>query len=311
MSDINKIVITGRLYREIGEALVSKISKEILCLPEHKVTEKELRWADAYVAFKPTDNFAFYNIKWVHALGAGVDSFLFGRQWKKDVLLTRTICSFGKKISEYCLSYILSDLQHHREFKKNQQEKLWKQLTPQAIGNQTILILGTGVIGSEVAKSLSYFGAEVIGVSLSGKTVNNFNRTIKFSDVQEYLSRVDWLINTLPLTESTQGIIDDNIFKYLNSAGFINVGRGSTLNEKALLKALVNNNIKIAILDVFPAEPLPLESELWSNSNIIITPHISAITDVDEAVECFLNTLTGIESGETNLKNKVNIKKGY
>jgi phosphoglycerate dehydrogenase-like enzyme len=311
MTVINKILITGRLYKEIGEALAGKTTKEILCLPEDKVTEKELSWADAYVAFKPTENFDFYNIKWVHALGAGVDSFLFERQWKTGVLLTRTVCSFGQKISEYCLSYILAGLQYHKELETQQKENLWKPLTPVSLGRQTILVLGTGVIGKELAKNLSFLGAKVVGISLSGKPVQFFEKVMKFSDIQKILPKVNWLINTLPLTENTQGIIDENIFDYMNSAGFINVGRGKTLNENALIKALAQKNLEAAVLDVFPTEPLPVESVLWNNPNIVITPHISAITSVQEAIECFLNTLWQLENEEDVLHNKVNIESGY
>ena len=309
--EINKILITGRLYREIGKALEGKIAKEVLCLPEEEVTEEILRWADAYVAFRPTENFDFYNIKWVHALGAGVDSFLYQRQWKDDVLLTRTICSFGKKISEYCLSYILASLQRHKELESHQKEGVWNPLAPISMAEQSVMILGTGVIGQELAKNLSYFGAKVIGVSYGGKEKQYFDKVIKLSNAKELMPRMSWLINTLPLTKDTEGIIDENLLSCMNSAGFINVGRGKTLRQEALIKALEKNNLEMAILDVFPAEPLPKESPLWSNPKIIVTPHISAITGVDEAVQCFLDSLASVESDVTTQSNIVNVGKGY
>ena len=308
---INKILITGRLYRDIGNALKGKIEKEFLCIPDEEVTEEVLRWADAYVAFRPTKNFDFYNIKWVHALGAGVDSFLYERQWKEDVLLTRTICSFGKKISEYCLSYILAKLQRHKELESQQREGLWNPLAPISMAEQYIMILGTGAIGQELAKNLSCFGAKVVGVSSSGKEKQYFDKVIKLSNAKELLSKVNWLINTLPLTKDTEGIIDESLLGVMASAGFINVGRGKTLRLEALIKALDNKNLDTAVLDVFSIEPLPKDSLLWSNPQVIVTPHISAITGVDEAVDCFLKTLTSIENGTTTLNNIVDAVKGY
>ena len=138
--EIKRILITGRLYKEIAEQLQGRLNKEILSLAEEEVREENLQWADGFVAFKPTGNFDFYNIKWVHSLGAGVDEFLFNRSWKEEVLLTRTLCSFGKKISEYCLSYILSSLQQHDIFAKQQESKLWQPVEPISIERGKFLL---------------------------------------------------------------------------------------------------------------------------------------------------------------------------
>ncbi|NLZ49161.1 MAG: D-2-hydroxyacid dehydrogenase [Clostridiales bacterium] len=309
--EINKILITGRLYKEIEEQLQGKLNKEILSLEEEAVRKENLQWADAFVAFRLTANFDFYNIKWVHSLGAGVDGFLFQRHWKEDVLLTRTICSFGKKISEYCLSYILSSLQQHDKFRRQQENCLWQSVEPISMEEQNILILGTGVIGQELAKNLSLLGSKITGISLSGTPKLHFNKVIKFKEIKRELPRANWIINTLPLTNDTFELLDENIFANSNKAGFINVGRGKTVKTSALLDALERGSIKEAVLDVFDIEPLPKDSPLWSHPKIKITPHISAITTVEEGVKCFLETLSLLEKDISVLTNKVNIKRGY
>lgn len=309
--EINKILITGRLYKEIEEQLQGKLNKEILSLEEEAVRKENLQWADAFVAFRLTANFDFYNIKWVHSLGAGVDGFLFQRHWKEDVLLTRTICSFGKKISEYCLSYILASLQQHDKFRRQQENCLWQSVEPISMEEQNILILGTGVIGQELAKNLSLLGSKITGISLSGTPNLHFNKVIKFKEIKRELPRANWIINTLPLTNDTFELLDENIFANSNKAGFINVGRGKTVKTSALLDALERGSIKEAVLDVFDIEPLPKDSPLWSHPKIKITPHISAITTVEEGVKCFLETLSLLEKDISVLTNKVNIKRGY
>jgi len=309
--EINKILITGRLYKEIEEQLQGKLNKEILSLEEEAVRKENLQWADAFVAFRLTANFDFYNIKWVHSLGAGVDGFLFQRHWKEDVLLTRTICSFGKKISEYCLSYILASLQQHDKFRRQQENCLWQSVEPISMEEQNILILGTGVIGQELAKNLSLLGSKITGISLSGTPKLHFNKVIKFKEIKRELPRANWIINTLPLTNDTFELLDENIFANSNKAGFINVGRGKTVKTSALLDALERGSIKEAVLDVFDIEPLPKDSPLWSHPKIKITPHISAITTVEEGVKCFLETLSLLEKDISVLTNKVNIKRGY
>ncbi|MDP4089906.1 MAG: D-2-hydroxyacid dehydrogenase [Bacillota bacterium] len=308
---INRILVTGRLYKELEKALTGRTEKEFLFLPEDKVNVEALDWADAYVAFRPVENFNFYNLKWIHALGAGVDSFLFNRAWKKDVVLTRTICSFGTKISEYCLSYILSDLQKQETFESQQCLQKWQQHEPKQLKAQKILIIGTGVIGQEVAKNLSLLGVQPLGVSLSGEKKQYFNKIFKFDEISTMLSEIDWIINTLPLTEATEGIIGKNLLGGLSNACFINVGRGKSVDEKALLQALDSGRLRKAVLDVFAVEPLPEDSSLWRHPNIIITPHISAITSVEEGVECFLDTLRGMEQGCNSLPNLVDTKRGY
>jgi D-2-hydroxyacid dehydrogenase (NADP+) len=308
---INNIIITGRLYKDMELAIGQLEHKNIRYLAEEEVTEEALKCADAYVAFRPTRNFKFYNLKWVHSLGAGVDGYLLNRQWKEGVLLTRTICSFGRKISEYCLSYMLAELQFHNAFRTQKKHRSWQVLEPLTLESQRVLILGTGVIGQEVAKSLNNFGVRPVGVSQSGAQKEYFYNVFKLDEIRNILPEVNWIINTLPLTKATENILNIDIFSLMRNASLINVGRGGALEERALIAALNNRNIKAAYLDVFKEEPLPVNSELWNNPKIHITPHISAITTVEEAVKCFLDTMNSIEQGNYNLENKVELSRGY
>ena len=124
MLDIDRILVAGNLANHIKSLIdVDTYKQSFRFVEEEHVTDEDLQWADAYVAFKPTVNFDFYNIKWVHSFGAGVDRFLFNRKWNQDVLLTRTVCSFGQRISKYSLFYYLKYLQQHDFFKKKPRKK--------------------------------------------------------------------------------------------------------------------------------------------------------------------------------------------
>ncbi|MRH44526.1 D-2-hydroxyacid dehydrogenase [Aquibacillus halophilus] len=309
--DIKNILVTGKLYNEFKKAInIDSHRQSFRFIDEEIVSSDDLKWADAYVNFKPTANFEFHNIKWVHSLGAGVDSFLYEKKWKDDVLLTRTICSFGQRISQYCLSYYLKDLQKHDLFQKQQKANKWQPITPQLIDGQKTVVYGTGEIGQEIAKLFSSLGMEVFGVSLSGRNKPYFSKVYSTTTEFDLFSETDLLINTLPLTESTDGLFGKKIFDQLNNAVFINVGRGASLIESDLLNSLEKQNIRLAVLDVFKEEPLPKDNLLWQHNNVVITPHISAVTTVEEAVSCFLDTLDRIEKN-SELKNDVDPLRGY
>jgi glyoxylate/hydroxypyruvate reductase len=308
---INNILIVSPMFMEL-QLLIEKeqIEKNFRYLLEAELTFTDLEWADALVCFNLSSNIDYSQVKWVHSLGAGVDKFLYGKSWDENVLLTRTVCSFGQRIAEYCLSYILKDLQFHDQFSEAKSNKSWNPITPMLLSNQKVMIYGTGEIGQTVARIFSALGVEVYGVSLSGKDKDYFNEVMTIETHFSRLSEMNYLINTLPLTEQTATLLNEKIFERLSNVGLINVGRGASLDETAMLNALNNQHIRFAVLDVFSKEPLPVENPVWDHPNVHITPHISAVTTPDEAVACFIETLYKIE-GNKQILNKVDVKKGY
>ncbi|MET3194976.1 D-2-hydroxyacid dehydrogenase [Bacillus sp. OAE603] len=308
--EIQKILVTSKLHHKLKTLIESfDIPKEFRFLPEDQVSKEDYEWADTFVGFRPTPNFEFGNIKWVHSLAAGVDSFM-KLDWNKDVLLTRTIDVFGPKMSQYCLSYILQDAQLHEQFSNLQRERKWEFHIPKSLEEQKVVIYGTGEIGGYIGKTLSSLGMKVYGVSMSGEQKPNFEKVVTLHNAHTILEQTDWVIGVLPSTNETQSIINESTYMNLNGAGFINVGRGATVSDVDLLNALQSGNVRKAILDVFSIEPLPASSELWEMPNVTITPHISAVTLPIDGVKCFVDTLSKLENGET-VKNKVVIDKGY
>ncbi|WP_096438775.1 D-2-hydroxyacid dehydrogenase [Alteribacter populi] len=312
--EISNILFASPMYKEIETILKNKDvnqSKQFRFLSEEDVTEEDYGWADAFVAFKRPDNFTFGNIKWVHSLGAGVDKILKDIDWKDDVVLTRMVSSFGQKISEYCISYILRDSQHHDQYEDWQSKKEWNQLAPTPLHEKQVVVYGTGVIGQEVAKTLAYFGVKVFGVSLSGNSKEPFTDVFSSEDEGHHaLSEADYVINTIPLTEKTRKMFDESLFNKCENVVFINVGRGESVDNQVLMEALHKGNVRKAILDVFQDEPLPENDPFWTHPNVVVTPHISAVTTPEEGVDCFLETLDHIENNNP-VPNLVDLKKGF
>ncbi|SER19728.1 Phosphoglycerate dehydrogenase [Gracilibacillus ureilyticus] len=309
--DIEKIIFVSPLNKEIKVLLKHyKLKKEFRFLSEDELRNEDLVWADALATFQTKADYDYSKLKWVHSLGAGVDNFTYQKEWSDSVMLTRTITSFGERISEYCLSYILKDLQLHQQFQSQKSIRQWKPVTPKMLKEVRVVVYGTGEIGQTLARALSVFGVKVYGVSLSGKQKEYFHKVLSIARHTEALQEADYVINTLPLTTKTEGMFNEAIFHHLSNTGFINVGRGESVHEKDLLNALECKQVRFAVLDVFQTEPLPEDHPFWQHTDIQLTPHISAVTTAKEAVECFVGTLESLEQNKP-LRNKVDGTKGY
>lgn len=275
------------------------------------ISRDDLKWADVYVGFEPSQLLQPSDVNWVHTFNAGINNYLTLEGWEEsNTLLTRTISDFGQKMSEYCLSYILADLQNHKQLEAQQKEKIWNKQAPQTLKDQTVTIFGTGQTGQTIAKIYSALGMIVYGISNSGLNKPYFQKVEKLEKSKGLIQSSNYIISTLPFTDKTKNLFNQSLFDTLNQAYFINVGRGQVVDLEALKLALDNDNVRHAILDVFEIEPLPTNSDLWHRKDVTITPHISALTDIDEAVTCFYQTLKRIENNES-LQNQVDFVRGY
>ncbi|MHB1654466.1 MAG: NAD(P)-dependent oxidoreductase [Desulfitobacteriaceae bacterium] len=181
---------------------------------------------------------------------------------------------------------------------------------PSAVSVLKVVVFGTGVIGQELARNLQHFGADVSGVSLSGEPKTPFNQVVVPNQCERVLMGAHWVINTLPFTPQTDRLFNSKVFQHLDKACFINVGRGASVDEESLLEALDQRKLRLAVLDVFREEPLPAMSPFWNRPDIVVTPHISAITSLDDAVTCFLRTQEDVEAG-IRPENTVDTDRGY
>jgi phosphoglycerate dehydrogenase-like enzyme len=171
----------------------------------------------------------------------------------------------------------------------------WEHYPTGELRGQTLLVVGVGAIGAEVARLASAFGMRVIGVKrILAEHVPHVESVHPPEQLRELVDTADAIVVTLPLTDETRGLIDrETIERMRNGAVFVNVGRGKVVDEEALIDALRSGKLAGAALDVTAKEPLPLESPLWELENVIISPHTAALSwhENERIVELFAENL--------------------
>jgi phosphoglycerate dehydrogenase-like enzyme len=255
-----------------------------------------------------------HRLKWIHWCGAGVDAVLFDELIQSDVILTNAQGLFDRAMAEYVLGYMLMETKRFIESWECQKSRHWYYRMMPMLSGQRAVIVGVGSIGREIATLLKAVGARVAGVGRRARTQDPvFERIDGQSDLLQAVSEVDWVIGVLPATPSTENVFNQDVFAAMApTARFVNVGRGSAVDEPALIRALENGDIAGAMLDVFREEPLPATDPLWQTPNLVISPHISGdYTGFHrDMVHQFVANLTHYRQG-TELFNVVDKRLGF
>jgi phosphoglycerate dehydrogenase-like enzyme len=295
------VVIGANAHAALAEALHS--ARPDLAIRGNKYTDltaDDLEWGDTYIGFRRPPLASMGNIRWVHCTGAGVDSWLLPVELPRDILLTRTSESFGPMIAEWALARALAFSQQLIDLAQHQRRREWKPRDVAMLRGTTVVVVGTGDVGTHVGRVFRSMGCDVHGVSRSGSGDGSvFSTRSKVSSLATVVSKADWLIVTLPLTSATRGVIGRATLQACRGAVLMNAGRGAVVDEALLPEALDNGWLQGAALDVFETEPLAKESPLWADARVIISPHISGITTTEGAVTGFLDSLSALERGET------------
>ena len=244
-------------------------------------------------------------LKWVQGTFAGVELVLkrmkeavrSGSQKPRFIATRFSGQRYGQLMFEYALSFIISNERGFSKFIRSQPHADWTESKAQSslnfrlINELTVTVLGLGAIGSFVTKSLKQMGCRVKGFSRTEKSeefVRSSGVDIFSTDIRAALGDTDYIINILPHSPQTIGLLDDVLSACNRSPVLINLGRGSVVSGKSLLSALDEGFVSGAVLDVFETEPLPADSPLWSHPRILITPHIGAETRVQDLAELFV-----------------------
>lgn len=216
------------------------------------------------------------NLKFIQMTWAGADIYTRGG-FPQGIKIANASGAFGPVIAEYVIGAILCVYRRFPEYVENQKVCIWRDAgAERTIEGKTALILGTGDIGSNIAKRLSAFGTKNIGIRRTGAPAQYFDEMHTLSNIDALLPRADLVIGCLPNTKETGHILNyDRLCLMKSDALFINVGRGSLIDTDALIRALEERRIAGAILDVLENEPLAADSPLWKMPNVLITPHIS------------------------------------
>lgn len=275
--------MAGRLREPVAAQLKASMPCEIEVHGEDSVVE--VRPGDLLVGFQMPEGMAPSMFRWVHACGAGVDGMLGDEPWPTGTALTRTMGRLPQKMAEYCLAQVLADFHHLGSYARQQAGLQWEQLAPRELREARVLILGTGRLGIEAARTFAAFGAEVRGLNRSGRQRDGFGKVHARNDLGEALAWAEVVIALLPGTGDTRNLLSREVLANARDLLLINAGRGSLISIADLIEACEAGHVRQAVLDVFDEEPLPATSPLWSHPGIRITPHVAAVTDADDVVD--------------------------
>ncbi|WP_261809778.1 NAD(P)-dependent oxidoreductase [Levilactobacillus humaensis] len=256
-------------------------------------------------------------VRWIQTTSAGIDYLPLDWIRAHDIAVTNASGAFSPAIAESTIGYLLYFLRGFNEAVKNQAGHFWQRPLRSdlaMIGSQTIVIYGTGSIGQAIAKLLNGFGNQPIGVNRTGHDVPGFQSAVSLDEDSSVIKDADIIINAMPATTTTVGYFDESFFKQLDGLRiFVNVGRGKSVDEKALMNALLYQNVLHVALDVFETEPLPKTSRLWDYPNVLITPHQTGFAKDDEkpVFDMFMKNLQGWLSDGKLTVNFTNPTQGY
>jgi phosphoglycerate dehydrogenase-like enzyme len=258
-------------------------------------------------------------VRWVQALNAGVERCLAAPAVKeRQLLVTNMQRTESELVGEHAIALALALARNLERYVLNQQQGKWDARTEAGsmttLNGKTLLVVGLGGIGTGVAKRGHAMGMKVTATRGSGRTGPEFVSYVGLPDEMLTLAKAaDVIVNAAPLTPATTGIFDARFFATLKpSAFFINIARGGSLVNSALIAALNEKRLAGAALDVTDPEPLPADHPLWRTPNIIITPHVASVTDVPHGKqqEVLLENLRRYVAGEKML-SVVNLTRGY
>ena len=264
------------------------------------------------------------HLKWCHSISAGVGHFLKSEVFDRgDVLLSNSSGAYGLAISEHIIMVTLLLMRRMPEYFKVIEGRGWtRDLKIRSVKGSVIAIAGTGNLGQNAAKRFRALGArKVIGFSRSGKDRDFFDEVFRMDDFESVLSsvaeddQIDVLVLCVPGTSESDGLLSAERIALLPEKTFvINVGRGTVVDQEALIEALNEGRIAGAALDVMYPEPLPSDHPLWTARNCIITPHISGDMGlpetIDITVDIFCENLKRYAEGR-ELTNLIDINAGY
>jgi len=335
MDTINVVVLSA-----IGEENLRRIAKvspkikvfdgsKLWDAPDMVTTERkgdfsnkefEAMLADAEVVYgyRPPQNIIARapKLKWLQSMVAGVDHILYDDIVKSRVILTNMSGVHGTPVGEAAVSMMLIFAKRSMFCFQSKLEKRWERFDPDILRDKTVGIIGLGSIGGEVARLCKAFGMKVIATRRSAKRASRaryVDLLLPRTQLNELLSQSDYVVMVLPSTPETYRMVGERELRMMKPTAYlINVGRGSTLDEEALIRACEERWIAGAGLDAFTVEPLPKESKLWVLPNVFFSPHVSGrLTNYsDVTTRVFCENLKRYVAGK-RLFNIVNKKRGY
>lgn len=239
------------------------------------------------------------NVRWIHTLAAGVESLPFDLLRRSEVVVTNSRGLYADALGEFAVAAMLWFAKDLRRLVRNQEAERWEPYTVERLEGQTVGIIGYGGIGQAIGRRAAALGMQVVGVRR--------RQELGEPALDEVIARADYVVMCTPLTPRTYRLLSrERIALMKPTAALINIGRGRTIDEAALIEALRDRRIRGAALDVFDTEPLPPAHPFWTLDNVLISPHTADHTaDAHHrAMQFFIENLRRFRAGEA-LENVV------
>jgi len=254
------------------------------------------------------------DLRWIQSASDGVDGLLFPALAASDVQVTNARGVFDDSIAEWAIAAIMAFATGLRRSIVDTTDGRWEDGRSRSrVAGSHLVVVGPGPIGRGAARRARHLGMHVTLVGRAPRDDSEFGRIEGPEDLHEALGRADHVLNALPLAEGTRRLFDGAAFAAIKpGAVFLNVGRGGTVEEPALLDALAAGRLAGAALDVFDEEPLPADSPWWSAPNTIVSPHVCGDFEGWEraVVDVFVDNLGRYARGEP-LRNPVDVRAGF
>ncbi|HEY6834755.1 MAG TPA: D-2-hydroxyacid dehydrogenase [Pseudolabrys sp.] len=247
-------------------------------------------------------------LKWIQALGTGVDNIVDLPSLGKDVLVTNIRGIHGAPVSEATIAFMLSLARDMPRSVHSQDRSTWDRAPAQLLAGKTVGILGVGLIAEYLAPICKAFGMTVVGISSTVRETKSFDRMVTRDDLLKVAPELDYLVVLIPMSADTRNIVGEKVFAAMKPTAFlVNVARGGVVDEPALIKALEAGQIAGAGLDVFSEEPLPPTNPLWTTKNVTIFPHLGGYSHgyEDRAMPTIAGNMSKYLAGD--LKSMMNI----
>jgi len=254
----------------------------------------------------------FKNLEVIISIGAGIDHILADPELPEGVPIIRTTGSdLTQRMREYVCLHVLRFHRRLPDLEEAQPLREWRQGVNPPAYERKVGVMGLGNLGADAAKALAAIGFDVAGWSRSEKAIPGVACFSGTDGLHRFLDRTEILVNLLPLTEATRGILDASLFARLPKGAFlINCARGEHLVEVDLLAALDTGQIEAATLDVFHQEPLPADHPFWEHHKVLVTPHVASLIDPVAGGKMIAENLRRFIKGD-HVPDLVDLSKGY
>jgi phosphoglycerate dehydrogenase-like enzyme len=284
------VLILLTLPKEVRDYYAAELGRQfpdltIDVVDHHSNAAPFMASADVLITFGPMLKDAVFGnaprLKWVQALGTGIDGITDQPSLGEDVVVTNIRGIHGETVSEAAIMSMLALSRDLPRAIRCQDERRWLRWPAKLIDRKTVGIFGIGLIAEALAPRCKALGMTVVGFSSTMREVAGFDRMYLRGELIAQAGELDYLVLLVPYAEDTRNVIGARVFAAMKPTSYlVNLARGGVVDEEALVQALETGQIAGAALDVFQHEPLPVEHPLWAMHNVIITTHQGGFCDV-------------------------------